>query len=202
MEANRSGTTAAAGRRFLSAIGRRRFLDAAADILTLAALAAAGLGHLAPWIQIEARDQVWGSQQAQRPAESNPALPASVANPHPKQAVPGDLQIWHAMRSGAALGLAALLVGVSLTVSLGVRIKKILVLLMFVCVLAAIVFQILIFSPYPITDAHRSLGMYTLDKHDGFLYALVPSLIAAGLCLLRMTWTMTASSHKSQGQLR
>ena len=157
-----------------------------ADILTLAALAVACLGHLAPWIGVDVEAQVRESG-----VSAERVLAASDYN-----AVPGDLQLWHAMRSGAALALAGVLVGVSLTSNLGIRMRKILVLLTFACVLAAVVFQILIFSPYPLTEAHRSLALYSLRHHPGFLMALIPSLIAAGLCLVRMLWTMTAAPQK------
>jgi hypothetical protein len=94
------------------------------------------------------------------------------------------------------LVLAGVLVGVSLTSNLGIRLRKILVLLIFACVLVAVVFQILIFSPYPLTDAHRSLALYSLRYESGFMMALIPSLIAAGLCLVRMLWTVTAAPQK------
>jgi hypothetical protein len=199
VEPDHPRATAPSFRRILALIGTRRFLDAVADILTLAALAVAVLGHLAPWIQMQGHVPVPEVPLAGLSADSN-AAPAS--GPYSQRPVPGDLQMWHAMRSAAALGAAALLVGISLTLHLGVRARKIFVLLIFACVLAAIVFQVLIFSPYPITEAHRWLATYPVDRHEGFLFALIPSLIAAGLCLVRMMWTMTASPHKNERHLR
>ncbi len=148
----------------------RRILDVIADTLTLLALAIAGVGHFQPWFEIK-KDALGGT--------------FSVV----------DFQLWHASRSGTALALAALLVGVSLVFNLGVGARKFLVLLMFLAVLAAIGFQMMIYTPYPITEVHPQFADADWYEHDGYLVALISTLIAGVLCLARMGWTMTASSH-------
>jgi len=142
----------------------RRILDVIVDIATLLALTVAGIGHLLPWIDMREEHL---------------------------QALPLEFQMWHATRSGLALGAAAFFVLVSLAFDCGPKARRLLVVLVFAGVLTAIVFQILIFSPYPITDDHRLAREASWHADDGFLVALVPSIIAGALCLLRMSWTMT-----------
>ncbi|MBN2475349.1 MAG: hypothetical protein JXB62_12125 [Pirellulales bacterium] len=142
----------------------RRILDVITDILTLLALVFAGFGHLLPWIRVGDGGLI---------------------------GIPMEFQMWHAARSGIALGAAALLVGASLAFDLGTGARKLLVLLMFAAVLTALVFQVLIFSPYPMSEMHQLLMRDpSWRQDDGFLVALVPSMIAGGLCLVRMAWTM------------
>ena len=145
----------------------RRILDVIFDILTLLALAIAGVGHFLPWFTIR-----------------GDTLDAGLS--------PIDFQMWHAAHSGTALGVAALLVGASLVFEFGSRGRKLLVLLMFASVLVSIGFQVMIYTPYPITEAHRQFAECDWSELDGFLVAFVPSIIAGVLCLARMGWTMTA----------
>ena len=94
----------------------------------------------------------------------------------------------------AALAVAALLICLSLVFNPGGRNRKVLVLLMFVAVFTAICFQAMIFSPMPITAAHAAFAEIRLTDDIGFYVALVPTIIAGVLCLVRMIWTMTGPS--------
>ena len=111
-----------------------------------------------------------------------------------------EFQIWHAARSGVALAVAAAMVGVSLMFRLGVGARKFLVLLMFASVLASVAFQLMIYSPYPFTEAHRSLESSTLHELEGYFVALIPSIIAGIFCVLRMGWTMTATTRPAMSR--
>ena len=174
----------------------RRILDVIADTLILLALAIAGAGHILPWAQVRVPDE---QKTADRQGSS--AAGAERHDFHRRgsssyEPVPVEFQVWHAKRSGIALGVTALLVGASLALDLGVRARKFLVLLMFAGALAAIAFQLMIYSPYPITDAHRSFDTEFLYEREGFFVALIPSIIACALCVIRMSWTMTASAQR------
>jgi hypothetical protein len=108
-----------------------------------------------------------------------------------------DFQMWYAVRSGIALVVAALLVGMSLTLDLGVRTRKVLVFLMFASVLVALAFQGMIWTPFPITEIHRQFTNSGWRLHEEeYLVALVSTAIAGALCLLRMAWTMTVSPER------
>jgi hypothetical protein len=100
-----------------------------------------------------------------------------------------EFQAWHAIRSGAALGALCLLVFLSLAISWGPGLRRLLVLLMFLCALAAVAFIALSFSWYPVTEEHKLLAG-SLYQDDGFLVALIPACFALGFCLIRMIWTM------------
>ena len=168
----------------------RRLLDVIADILILLALAVAGVGHFLPWFEMG--DE---TVQASAPAD-DPA--ADAGDDADKEDLGGgptaiDFQIWYATRSGAALAVAALLVGVSLAMNLWVGARKILVLLMFASVLAALAFQGMIWSPFPISEIHRQFVDSNWHLNDkAYLVAIVSTAVAAALCLVRMAWTMTA----------
>jgi hypothetical protein len=105
-----------------------------------------------------------------------------------------EFQMWHATHSGTALAVAAVLICLSLVFNPGGKVRKILVVLMFAAVLTAICFQAMIFTPMPITAAHAAFAETRLTSDVGFFVALVPTIIAGVLCLVRMTWTMTGSS--------
>jgi hypothetical protein len=152
----------------------RRILDVITDILTLVALAIAGAGHFLHWANV------------------------GMDRLHATQPLPLELQEWQASRSGIALGVAAFLVFISLVFDLGTRTRRFLVIFTFVAVLVAIAFQLVIYSPYPVTQAQQALGNLSVYAANGFLVALIPSIVAAGLCLLRMTWTMTASPNPGE----
>jgi len=178
----------------------RRILDVITDVLTLLALAIAGVGHFLPWFEEYTdryqerhydyeREELGVEQIGEEVAEKEAA-----GDDREEHVLPIDFQMWHAVRSGIALALAAILVGASLTLDLGVGTRKLLVFLMFVTMLAAIGFQVMICTPYPITEAHRQFASVHWRELDGHLAALIPSVIAGALCLVRMGWTMTASS--------
>jgi len=145
----------------------RRIFDVIADILVLLAIAVAAIGHLMPWMK-------------------NTAGTLELTTI--------EFQQWYALRSGAALGAAALLVGFSLVFDPGVRLRKLLVLLTFASVFVAIVFQMMIYSPYTITGAPLLPAGTDPHETDGFLMAVISTVVAGALCLVRMTWTMTASA--------
>lgn len=144
----------------------RRFFDILFDVLTLLALAVAGVGHFVKWFR-------W---------DGPPAAVAELV----------EFQGWHAVWSGAALIVLAVLVFLSLTVPLGARARKGVVLLMFFATLAAIIFQVLPFSPYG-----RLLHGVVESPHPdgGYFAALIPTVFAGLCCLIRMTWTMGATDH-------
>ena len=154
-----------------------RVLDTIADIATLLALAIAGVGQFLPWVHTITQRQM-GS--------------GSVVPPTAESVV--EFQMWHATHSGTALAVAAVLVCLSLVFNPGGRVRKILVVLMFAAVLTAICFQAMIFTPMPITAAHAAFAETRLTSDVGFFVALVPTIIAGVLCLVRMTWTMTGPS--------
>ena len=175
----------------------RRILDVTADILMLMALAVAGIGHFLPWarVRVERRVDVPVSV-----LESDSPLEGRMDSPHSYpgggyhyESLPLEFQWWHVVRSGSALGVAALLVGISLVWNPRVTTRKLLVLFMFVSLLAAIVFQVMIYSPYPISEVHRSLDVSSVHELEGFYVAFVPTIIACALSLARMGWTMIVS---------
>ncbi|NQT39328.1 MAG: hypothetical protein HQ581_17660 [Planctomycetes bacterium] len=177
----------------------RRILDVIADVLTLLALAVAGAGHMLPWVEIRVEQPEQKSEAAADAGQEK--RPGRVDHYHHMsdryryEPVPIEFQIWHASRSGIALAAAAVLVGLSLVFRLGVIARKFLVLLMFASTAAAVAFQLMIYSPYPFTEAHRSLETSSLHELDGYFVAMIPSIIAGVLCTLRMGWTMTASAQ-------
>ena len=184
----------------------RRFLDVITDILILVALAVAGVGHFLPWFEIEEKaivesaspDAADGDAADDSDAEAGKEAAKDAAE-EPLGEGPSalDFQVWYAARSGIALAVAALLVGTSLTLNLGVGTRKLLVLLMFGSVLVALAFQAMIWTPFPITETHRQLAgsNWHLNQQE-YLLALVSSAVAGALCLVRMAWTMTASPKK------
>ncbi len=179
----------------------RRILDVIADVLTLLALAVAGAGHMLPWVDMRV-EQPEQKNEAAADADAGYAHGPGrdyryheMGNRDRYEPVPIEFQIWHASRSAIALAAAAVLVGLSLVFRLGVLARKFLVLLMFAAMAAAVAFQLMIYSPYPFTGAHRSLETSSLHELDGYFVAMIPSIIAGVLCVLRMGWTMTASAQ-------
>jgi hypothetical protein len=159
-----------------------RVLDTIADIGTLLALAVAGIGQFLPWVH------VLPSRPLGKGVEV-PEVGTSVV----------DFQMWHAMHSGTALAVAAVLVCLSLVFNPGGRVRRILVFLMFAAVFAAIAFQAMIFTPMPITAAHAAFAETRLVDEPGFYVALVPTIIAGVLCLVRMIWTMAIPARAPIG---
>ena len=108
-----------------------------------------------------------------------------------------DFQMWYAARSGIALAVTALLVGMSLTLDLGVGTRKFLVFLMFASVLVALAFEGMIWTPFPITETQRQFAAtnWRLNEQQ-YLVAFVSTTIAGGLCVVRMAWTMTVSPRR------
>ncbi len=164
----------------------RRILDVIADALILLALAIAGAGHILPWAQVRVPEEKQADVRAEGPSSAARHREPPHRSYPTYEPVPVEFQIWHAKRSGIALGVAALLVGASLALDFGVTARKFLVLLTFAGILAAITFQIMIYSPYPITAAHESFDTSALYEREGFLVALIPSVIACVLCVVRM----------------
>jgi hypothetical protein len=154
-----------------------RVLDTIADIGTLLALAIAGVGQFLPWVHTVTTRQA-GSGSA------GPPTMESVT----------DFQMWHATHSGTALAVAAVLICFSLVFSPGGLVRKVLVFLMFAAVFTAICFQAMVFTPMPITAAHAAFAETRLTSGPGFYVALVPTIIAGMLCLVRMIWTMSGPS--------
>jgi hypothetical protein len=107
-----------------------------------------------------------------------------------------EFQMWHVAHSGPALAVAALLVCLSLVFNPTGKLRKTLVFLMFAAVFTAICFEAMIFTPMPITSAHTAFAQTQLNCDSGFFVALVPTIIAGALCLVRMIWTMTGPSMK------
>ena len=159
-----------------------RVLNTAADIAMLLALGIAGVGQFLPWVRTITPRPMGSGSVVERTVESTV-----------------EFQMWHATRSGAALAVAALLICLSLVFNPGGRNRKVLVLLMFVAVFTAICFQAMIFSPMPITAAHAAFAEIRLTDDIGFYVALVPTIIAGVLCLVRMIWTMTGPSKTLPG---
>jgi hypothetical protein len=149
-------------------MGTRRLFDIIADVLILLALTVAGVGHFLHWFR--------AFSPFGRPILSRELV---------------DFQAWHAIRSGAALVVLAALVFVSLTVPIGARVRKVLVLLMFFATLTAIIFQALVFSPYGAGRWWEDLPELRAD--GGYFAALVPTIFAGVFCLIRMIWTMGAT---------
>ena len=164
----------------------RRILDAIADVTILAALVVAGIGQFMPWMRVYP-DKGRGPSPASHVASAGE--PASALDmPTAEELI--DFQMWHVTRSGTALGAAGVLVLLSLTMNLGAAARKLLVVLIFAGLVAAICFEVMIFTPLPITPAHAQFGQVRLMEQAGFLVALVPTVIAAVVCAARMVWTM------------
>jgi len=154
-----------------------RVLDTIADLLTLLALAVAGVGQFLPWMR----------------TLSLPKVPvAGLVGLGGSQAADSmiEFQMWHVMRSGPALAAAAVLVCLSLVFNPRGLARKILVSLMFAAVFTAACFETMIYSPMPITPMHSEFGGIGRMELPGFFVALVPTIIAGLLCLVRMVWTM------------
>ena len=193
----------------------RRILDVITDVLTLLALAIAGVGHFLPWFEIQRPYRERGEayvydyhepgrsetdfRDGERRADAGgrPSATESLEKGLP----PVDFQMWHAARSGIALAVAALLVGISLTLDLGLGVRKLLVFLMFVSVLMGIGFQVMLFTPYAITEAHRQFAASNWRETETYFVALIPSIIACALCLVRMGWTMPISAEARPPQV-
>jgi hypothetical protein len=155
-----------------------RILDLVFNLLILAAIVIAGVGHLLPWLRTQ---QFYPGPMP----PSGPVVDERLI----------ELQTNHAIPSIAALGVMALLTGISLAVRMGPGMRKFVLLLMFLAGLAAIGIQASMFSHYHFTQVHRELqGNYWMD--DGFLVALIPTCFATGFCLVRMSWTMLASAPR------
>lgn len=169
-----------------------RILNVITDILTLLALAIAGVGHFLPWTDIQVEKRVpRGEVRLEIPDELAEVSPAGLD----QQPSPLEFQGWHVVRSGTALGLAAVLVGVSLVMDPRARARKLLVFLMFAAVLTALVFQVMIYSPYPFSEVHRSFQGASIRELQGYYLALIPTIIAGALTLVRMGWTMIIPSR-------
>jgi hypothetical protein len=175
----------------------RRILDAIADVAILAALVVAGIGQFMPWMVVysgptDISRSVRSAVRAALPGEARSVLPGEAgAEPDlPTAEERAEFQMWHVTRSGAALATAGVLVLLSLTLNLGTAGRKLLVVLMFASLAAAICFEVMIYTPLPITQAHVEFGQFRLMERPGFLVALVPTIIAAVVCAARMIWTM------------
>lgn len=148
----------------------RRILEVIFDILMLAALIVAGAGHFMPWC----------------------AFPTSATD---ETLVDMDikLQVWHATGSGIALGVTTLMLFLSLMFSLGIFARRVLLVLMFVSLTGALFMQITMFSSFRLSglpEPQRQL--------DTFFLALIPTCIALFFCLVRMSWTMVATSKTAR----
>jgi len=155
-----------------------RVLDTIADIGTLLALAVAGVGQFMPWVHVFPA----------KPPGSGAAVPQIAESVV-------EFQLWHVMHSGTALAVAAVLVCLSLVFNPPGLVRKLLVFLMSAAVFTAICFEAMIFTPMPITPAHAAFAETRLSVESGFTVALVPTIIAGVLCLVRMIWTMTLSAQ-------
>jgi hypothetical protein len=175
----------------------RSLLNVIADILTLVAIAVAGVGHMLPWFRTEGRFDQFNWQGKRELFVEGKAGPRDLEAERQKMEEARqqravelmEFQSWHALRSGVALGGLTILVALSLAISWGPVCRRFLVLLMFGCALAALLFITLSLTHYPITETHRRLAG-TVREDDGFLVALVPTCFALAFCLIRMIWTM------------
>src|SRR5438128_2477863 len=98
----------------------RRVLDVIADVLTLLALVVAAVGHMLPWFR-----SMWPMR-----GEEGHTFPVDVMR----------YQAFHALPSGIALVILGGLVALSLLIAWGPVMRRLLVLLMFLCTLASILF--------------------------------------------------------------
>lgn len=154
-----------------------RILDLVFNLLILACIVIAGVGHMLPWLRGES--QVFGMYPAGQTQDERLVR----------------LQTEHAIPSAAALGVMAVLTGVSLAVRLGPGMRKFVLLLTFFAGLAAIVIQAAVFTHYHLSPLHQEMqGRFWAA--DGFFVALVPTCFATGFCLVRMAWTMLASAPR------
>ena len=154
----------------------RRILDAIADVVILAALVVAGIGQFMPWMGLYHPGRTPDPTSAIKIALSAEASPASDL-PTTDELV--EFQMWHVTRSGAALAVAGVLVLLSLALNLGAAARKLLVVLMFASLAAAICFEVMIYTPLPITPEHVTirpgsaygaagvLGRASADDHWG-----------------------------------
>lgn len=142
----------------------KNFLNVLVDMLTLAALCVAAVGHLFPWFD----------------ADRIPSFAMGAFT---------EFQQWHADRSGGSLAILGALVGLSLLVNWSPQMRRVLTMLMFGSAFAALLFQLMVF-----TDFHAAyLETHRLGRKDisaGFMLSLIPTCIALGFSLLRMLWTM------------
>jgi hypothetical protein len=152
----------------------KNILNVVADILTLVALTIAGVGHILPWF----RPSSW----------PNPPLDENLLN----------FQAWHAARSGLALGVLAVLIGLSLAINWGAVMRRLLTLGMFLSAFVALAFEVLTQSPYHFTDAHKAVAQTAFRFNDGFLVALIPTCFAVFFCLVRMIWTMPPTRKRPE----
>lgn len=146
-------------------------LNVIVDMLTLLALCVAAIGHVLPWFD---RNRMTNMQVFGRAAVDLAALT--------------DFQQWHAVRSGTALGILAMLVCLSLVINWGPAMRRVLNLGMFACAFVALLFELLIFSNYELVGPQRHLQIN--DTEGGYGLAMIPTCFALFFCLLRMIWTM------------
>lgn len=168
----------------------RNFLNVLADILTLLAVAISGIGHMFPWYQpsinmvySEARETDYQKQlkRQQEMRDEHEAKVLAVQNQL------FEMQSDLAIKSGASLGLLALLASASLVIPWGATGRRLLVLLMFASAVSAVVFINMGFSPYFVPP---ELSRTMREDYPGFPLALAPACVAGVLCLIRMLWTM------------
>ncbi len=190
MRKKKSGTTA------------RRVLDVIADILTILALTTAGIGHLGPWFHVsDHRSSYRHGHYTQRDSAANAddrdaENEKRVAMQNARRQTT-EVQAFYASRSGIALGASAFFVFLSLVAVPGVRLRKILVVFIFLSAVVAMVFQVLPFSPYNDLVFDRSTWPdHHIYEDWGLIMSMIATGIAGGLSLIRMTWTMTASQPR------
>ena len=166
----------------------RNFLNVIADILTLVAVAVSGVGHVLPWFRADPYAMPRLKMDFKDGFKNVPFQLDEQAL-HTKNQEYMEFQAWHVMRSGPALGVLALLTALSLAFPWGAFCRRILVLLMFASAVTAIFFIAIAYSPFPFSDGHRQIAGQFRESY-GFLTSLIPACVAAGICLIRMIWTM------------
>jgi hypothetical protein len=144
----------------------KSFLNVLADVLTLTAVCIAAIGHVLPWFD-QTRVGIPGFEMGIR-----------------------DIQLEHSAPSGIALGVLAGLVCLSLAFNWGPIMRRLFNLAMFISAFAALLFELMIFSNSMGWGFQRPIQLR--DTETGFGLALVPTICAVAISLLRMLWTMPA----------
>lgn len=159
----------------------RNVLNVIADVLTLAAVCVASIGHVLPWFNVFRIP--W-----QFNGPGGAADPAIVQDTEAKLI---EFQQTHAAQSGIALGVLAGLIFLSLLIRWGPGLRRLLTICMFVSAFAALLLELLVLTDLPHLDLGRVVS-FTSIQSEGFYLAMVPTACAVFFCLVRMLWTMPA----------
>ena len=168
----------------------KNVLNVIADVLTLAAVCIAAIGHVLPWFNIYRLPWQFAGPNAN----------VNEAAVREAEASLNEFQRIHAAQSGIALGVLAALVFLSLLIRWGPGLRRLLTICMFVSAFAALLLELLVLSDLPEINLGR-LVSFTSIRNDAFMLSVIPTCCAVFFCLVRMLWTMPPTRPLSPAAL-